>query len=409
MLEKAPYGVALVDSEGQYLFVNREFTHITGYSREDVPTGREWFAKAFPDERYRRFVAEKWSEDRHLKVADRTFAIVSKDGAIKEIEFRTVLLDDGRDVVTLLDITERKRAEEALQESERKYRTLFEGSRDAIYIASAHGQLVDANQAFLDLFGFTRAEMPQMNAKDVYLSTDDRRLLKQIIVDKGYARDFEMKLRKKDGTVMDCLLTVTTKREENGLISEYHGIVRDVTAFNKAQATIRYMAYHDPLTGLPNRSLFNDRLNMARARAERSGQKIAVMMLDLDKLKRINDTLGHETGDMLLRSVAQRLSGVLRKSDTIARMGGDEFLVIVPEVSSAEDAWVVTRKILDAFAEPFQIGNRELPTSTSIGFAMYPDDGLDGETLIRHADIAMYEAKIQGGSKCLRYNPKSEG
>jgi diguanylate cyclase (GGDEF)-like protein len=207
---------------------------------------------------------------------------------------------------------------------------------------------------------------------------------------------------------MDCLLSVTTKKGEDGKIVEYNGIVRDITAYKKAQEMIHHMAYHDPLTGLPNRILLNDRLNMAIARAQRGGKKIAVMMLDIDKFKGINDQYGHEAGDKLLKTVADRLGNALRKSDTIARMGGDEFIVIVPEMEKSADVSVVVQKILKTFSTPFDCNGFKLPSSTSIGVAMYPEDGDNGEALIRCADIAMYSVKARGGNNFCIYVPEIE-
>ena len=529
ILQKAPYGAALVDRDGRYLFINPEFTSITGYMVEDIPTGKEWYAKAFPDDRYRRYAIGEWKKDIKVQGSNKTFNVVCKDKTTKEIEFRSALLDDGRALTMLVDITERKRAEEslrtsedylktifnymqtgmviidqedhtiidvnptaanmigadimsivgsechnyicpaernkcpitdlgksvdnaerflkkasgqtipviktvipisvkgrryllesfiditerkrseqALQENEKKYRSLFEGSRDAIYMTAADGQLMDANQAFLDLFGYSREEIVHSNAKQVYVTAKDRNIFKQTMYERGSIRDFEMQLQKKDGTIMDCLLSVTTKRGEDGKIIEYNGIVRDITAYKKAQEMIHHMAYHDPLTGLPNRTLFNDRLNMAIARAQRGGKKIAVMMLDIDKFKSINDQYGHETGDKLLKSVSDRLGNALRKSDTIARMGGDEFLIIVPEMEKEADVLVVVQKILTIFQSPFDCNGFALPSSTSIGVAMYPEDGDNGEALIRCADIAMYSVKAKGGNNFCIYVPEIE-
>jgi diguanylate cyclase (GGDEF)-like protein/PAS domain S-box-containing protein len=527
ILQKAPYGAALIDKDGRYLFVNPEFTAITGYTLEDIPTGKEWFAKAYPDEHYRRYVIEEWKKDIQARGVNKTFNVVCNDKTTREVEFRSALLDDGRAVTILLDITERKRAEEvlresenylktifnymqtgmviidpddhtivdvnstaanmigadimnvigsqchdficpaerhkcpitdlgqsvdnaerfliradgqkisviktvipvtvkghkyllesfiditerkraeeALQESEKKYRSLFEGSRDAIYITAYDGRLIDANQAFLDLFMLRREDLGRTNAKESYVYPDDRKTFKQEIKEKGYIRDFELCLKKTDGIAMDCLVSVTTEKGEDGKIYEYHGIVRDVTTLKKAQEMINYMAFHDPLTGLPNRALFNDRLNMAMARAKRGRKKIAVMMLDLDKFKSINDKFGHEAGDKLLKAVAGRLEDTLRKSDTIARMGGDEFIIIVPEMDKAVDVTVVVHKIIALFHKPFECNGIKLPSSTSIGVAMYPEDGDKGELLMRCADIAMYNAKAHGGNNFCFYSPE---
>jgi len=526
ILQKAPYGAALIDKDGRYLFVNPEFTAITGYSLEDIPTGKEWFAKAFPDEHYRRYVIEEWKKDIKARGVNKTFNVICNDKTMKEIEFRSALLDDGQAVTMLLDITERKRAEEtlresenylktifnymqtgmviidpddhtivdvnptaanmigadimniigaqchdficpaernqcpitdlgqsvdnaerfliradgkkisviktvipvavkghkyllesfiditerkhseqALKESEKKYRSLFEGSRDAIYIAAHDGKLIDANQAFLDLFMLSREEIGRTNAKDSYVYPDDRDAFRRAIKENGYIRDFELHLKKTDGTTMDCLVSVTTEKGEDGRICEYHGIVRDVTTLKKTQEMIKYMAFHDPLTSLPNRVLFNDRLNMAIARAKRGGKKIAVMMLDLDKFKNINDRFGHEAGDILLKAVAGRLQDALRKSDTIARMGGDEFMIIVPEMEKTVDVAAVAEKVLNLFHAPFACNSFSLLSSTSIGVAIYPEDGHDGEALIRCADIAMYNVKANGGNNFCIYGP----
>jgi diguanylate cyclase (GGDEF)-like protein/PAS domain S-box-containing protein len=304
------------------------------------------------------------------------------------------------------DISQRKEAEEALRESETKYRTLFEGSRDAIYIAASNGQLLDANPAFQELFGYTKEEVLAANAKDSYVSAEEGKTLGELLKKRGYARDFELKLRKKDGAIMDCVVSVSTKTGENGKIIEYRGIVRDITARKKAQETVRHMAYHDQLTGLPNRLLFHDRLNMAMARAQRSRTSIAIMMFDLDKFKSINDNMGHEAGDTLLKGVAQRLGGTLRKSDTVARMGGDEFLLILPDITGMETVHIVAERIMNLFREPFIINNLDVSTTASIGVALYPEDGKEVEALVRNADMAMYHAKAEGGNKYFRYTPE---
>ena len=182
--------------------------------------------------------------------------------------------------------------------------------------------------------------------------------------------------------------------------SIYYAIER-----KRAEEERAYMATHDALTGLPNRILFNDRLNQEIARAYRHHQKLAVMMLDLDRFKDVNDTLGHSVGDQLLQAVGERLTYLLRKSDTVARMDSDEFMLIIPEIAWAEDTTRVAQRILDAFREPFVCDGRELYITTSIGIAIYPYDGEDADTLIQNADIAMYRAKEEGRDNYQRYTP----
>jgi diguanylate cyclase (GGDEF)-like protein/PAS domain S-box-containing protein len=404
IFEKAPYGVALVDPDGRYQYVNPEFTGITGYLLEEIVTGRDWFRKAYPDKAYRQTVIERWKRDMEEEAVDRVFKVTCKEGTVKDVEFRPVVLDDGRTVVVLSDITERRRAEQALKESEEKFRTLFEDSKDAIYITDRRGNMVDCNQAFLELFGYSRENLSSLSAKDTYVSEEELEAFKVAIKERGSVRDHEIRLQKKTGDIMDCLLTVTAKREVDGRIVGYQGIVRDVTAFRQAEETIKHLAYHDALTGLPNRVLFNDRLIMAMARARRSNKGVAVMILDLDKFKNVNDVLGHRIGDLLLQGVAERLNQSLRKSDTVARMGGDEFLVVVPEVIRDEDSTAVARKIVESFQYPFVLDEHTLSVTTSVGIAMFPDDGTDIDTLVKNADIALYRAKGAGRNQFRRYS-----
>jgi len=176
------------------------------------------------------------------------------------------------------------------------------------------------------------------------------------------------------------------------------------TERKRAEETLRYMAYHDPLTGLPNRALFNDRLTLELARAQRNRQKLAVMLLDLDYFKNINDTLGHSVGDRLLQVAGNRLRSLLRSSDTVARMGGDEFLLMLPEIARVQDTSRVAQKILGAFREPFVLDGHKLHTTASIGIATYPDAGEDADTLTKNADIAMYRAKKRGRNNYEHYS-----
>ena len=163
------------------------------------------------------------------------------------------------------------------------------------------------------------------------------------------------------------------------------------------------MAYHDSLTGLPNRKLFSDRLGIALAQAQRNQKKVGVAMLDLDNFKDVNDTLGHDVGDLLLKAAAERLSAALRKGDTVARFGGDEFVLILPDLKAIEDAIQVAQKIVDSFCKPFLIDTHQLVVTTSIGIAVYPNDGTDEGILLKNADIAMYQAKQAGRARYQLY------
>ncbi len=409
ILQRAPYGVVLMNGRGEYLYVNPEYTHITGYTLEEVLRDHSWLKKAYPDPQLRKEVTQFRKEYFAGKYVDRVFSAICRDGGLKEIEFRKAFLDNDRIIITLYDITERKKAVEALRGSEEKFRTLFEESKDAIYIAAKNGRFEDCNRSFLNLFGYTMEEALKVNARDAYANKEDRPALMESVKQKGAVRDHEVKLLKKDGAVMTCLLTISEKKGQDGAVAGYQGIVRDITAFKKAEETIRHMAYHDALTGLPNRILFGDRLSVAMAQASRSRERVAVAVLDLDKFKKVNDLLGHKMGDFVLRTSANRLSGALRKSDTVARMGGDEFLLILNEVADIRDVEIVMEKIVQAFRKSFVIESRHFFVTVSIGVTIYPEDGGSADELVRRADIAMYHAKRNGKNKYCRYLPEMDG
>jgi diguanylate cyclase (GGDEF)-like protein/PAS domain S-box-containing protein len=179
--------------------------------------------------------------------------------------------------------------------------------------------------------------------------------------------------------------------------------IEDITERKKYEEKIQQMAFHDSLTGLPNRKLFSDRLGIVLAQAKRNKKKVGIVMLDLDNFKDVNDTLGHDVGDTLLKAVAERLSGTLRKSDTVARFGGDEFVLIFPDMEVIEEAIQVVQKIIDRFHKPFLIDAHQLVVTTSIGIAVYPNDGMDEEILMKNADIAMYQAKQAGRARYQLY------
>ncbi len=410
ILERAPYGIVLIDEDGRSLFVNKQFTDITGYSIEDVRTGREWFSKAFPDPVSRKQAVRLWKGDAPRRRGnDLVLGVSCKDASIKEIEFKFVMLDDGRINATLWDLTQRRRAEEALRESEVKFRTLFEDSKDAIFIASHDEYFKDCNRSFLELFGYTMEEAMNIKIRDMYSGPEEGAAFMATLKEKESVRDYEVKLIKKNGAVMDCLLSATDKRDSERQIMGYQGIVRDITAYKRAEDTIRHMAYHDALTGLPNRALFSDRLTVAMAQARRCNERVAVVILDLDKFKSVNDGLGHKIGDLLLKAVADRLTALLRKTDTVARMGGDEFLIVLSDFVDIDDVELVVKKIVDAFRSPFILDSSALTVTTSIGVAIYPDDGEDTDTLVKRSDIAMYDAKRRGRNNFRRYCPVMEG
>jgi diguanylate cyclase (GGDEF)-like protein/PAS domain S-box-containing protein len=307
-------------------------------------------------------------------------------------------------VVVLQNITDWKLREEALIENEERYKAVMLQSTESIFLADVETRIIlEANQSMQRLLGYSLEEIPGLSLYDFVANGQDDiyqkilRILKDRSCYKG-----EMKYRRKDGTLVDVEINVN-------LVS-YRGkkvfcvISRDITPRKLAEKQLIHTATHDPLTGLTNRLVFYDRIAVELARARRNQTKLALIYIDLDKFKYINDTLGHSCGDQLLRAVAERLENLLRETDTLARMGGDEFMYILPEVESSEDVDRIADKVLDAIRKPFLLDGQLQSITASSGIAIYPNDGKDAETLMKNADLAMYFAKDKGRDRHLHFS-----
>ena len=301
---------------------------------------------------------------------------------------------------TVIDITARKAAETALRESEARYRLMAENSTDLISRTTNRGTFVYASDAIRSLLGYEPSELVGRSVFSLVVEEDHhviRRATMNLSKVDEASRTFMYRVRHKNGALT---WFETTSRAildpETGEVKEYVSVSRDVSERRQAEEQIEYQAYHDALTDLPNRLLFRDRLTMALAHAKRQQSPLAVMFLDLDRFKYVNDTLGHSLGDELLRAVANRLRAVLREGDTIARMGGDEFTVLLGDLNSPDDAAKIAQKLLDTIGHPLSVEGHELYVTPSIGIALYPGDGDTAEALLKNADSAMYRAKEAG-------------
>ena len=224
----------------------------------------------------------------------------------------------------------------------------------------------------------------------------------------GFWRGELWSTRKDGGSFLEWL-TVSTVRNDEGRVTHYVGVFSDITRLKQSQDELDYLAHHDPLTGLPNRLLFQDRLLYAIGRATREHQQLAVMFIDLDRFKNVNDTLGHHVGDELLEQVAGALHACLREGDTLARLGGDEFIVLLENVDGSYGAGQVATKMMALFEQPFNVAGHELFSTGSIGIALFPGDGQEPNLLVRNADVAMYQAKSRGRNGYRFYAPEMDG
>ena len=312
----------------------------------------------------------------------------------------------ARSIGTVTDITGRRQIEEALRVSERRYRALFERNLAGVYRSTIEGRLLDCNEAFARIFGYaSREEVLRQAAWDFFVKPEDREAALAKLVERQSLTNYEICLKRKDGSLVWVLQNENLVEDSDGRLSVIEGTTIDISERKRAEEQVKHLAFHDPLTNLPNRLLFNDRLTLAVAQAHRHNQRLAVLFLDLDRFKVINDSLGHSVGDELLRQVAERIQEYVREGDTVARLGGDEFTLLVPGISAEEDAAKIARKICEAIHDPFWIDGRELFVTTSVGVSVYPSDGHDGETLVRNADSAMYRAKEQGRDNYQLYTP----
>ena len=302
--------------------------------------------------------------------------------------------------VLITDITRYRLAERALRDGEERMRKFAEASNEGIFIHHG-GILTDVNGALLALLGYTREEMVGREVLSFLApewldaATDYLRA--------GREDAYEAEVVHQSGRRIPVEIVGKTVRISNEV--SRLGVVRDLTARRHAEARIQYLAHHDMLTGLPNRAYLTERLTTILALARRHGTLVAIMFIDLDNFKTVNDSLGHHVGDVLLKQVAARIKEVLREADMVSRLGGDEFLVILADFAAPDDAAKVAQKLLQVISAPIDLDGREIRSSASIGVSMFPRDGDNAEDLIRHADAAMYSVKAHGRGHSRFYTP----
>ncbi|MBQ5948544.1 bifunctional diguanylate cyclase/phosphodiesterase [Massilia sp. ST3] len=309
--------------------------------------------------------------------------------------------------------SDNERITHQLEASEKMYRYLVDSSPDIIYTLNHEGRFTFVNDRAYQLLGYTREELIGQHYSILVHEEDLERaryVFNERRVDERASRNVELRLKCRGGnghdrTFNNTLMTISLNAigmhvpdQEVKKLEFFgtYGVARDITDRKRAEEVISYQAYHDILTDLPNRILFKDRLGLAVIQAKRKQTELAVMFIDLDRFKLVNDTLGHVKGDELLQQAARRLKGCLRKGDTLARQGGDEFTIVLPELRDRDDARVIADKFLETLQEPFDLDGHEVHISASIGIAIYPSDGESIDELLRHADIAMYQVKALG-------------
>jgi diguanylate cyclase (GGDEF)-like protein/PAS domain S-box-containing protein len=390
--------VWMKDAEGRYLLCNPSLERVFGRPEADVlgKTDHELLPADFAD---------------HLRLHDQR-AIAARQ-PVRNEEWVT-MADDGRRVFVetvkapmydaegqligvvgiARDYTDRLRAAEQLRLSASVFAACLEG----IVITDAENRIIDVNAAFTRITGFERDEV--IGETSAFLTSvrhgvEFHAAMWEALRWRGVWRG-EMWTRGKFGNEFAQQASIAALRDATGQITHYIQVFTDISDLKAHEAELDDIAHHDPLTGLPNRRLLRDRLGQAHAQAARGRHGVGVALVDLDGFKPINDRLGHEAGDRVLRTVAERLGHCLRGGDTVARLGGDEFVLVLVNLADTAEAGQVLERVLHAVAQPIVLGDHEVQVSASVGLTVFPDDSADPDTLLRHADAAMYRAKEAG-------------
>ena len=370
----------------------------------------DWHTLVLPDELQRIKSATRMAIEQHQPLA-LTFQFRRPDGQVRFIRNRAALHEDSGNVPTRLvgtseDVTERMIWEADL----RIAATAFE-SNESMLVTDAHAVILRVNHAFTDHSGYSAQEAIGQTPRLFQSGRHDLAFYATLWADlqRDGAWQGEIWNRRKSGEVFPVWLSITAVCNEEGEVTHYVASHTDITLRMAAEAEIKSLAFTDPLTNLPNRRLLQDRLHQALIQAKRNNCRLALIFLDLDKFKPVNDAFGHQAGDELLLAVAQRLLACMRESDTVARVGGDEFVVLLPGLEAAHDALGVAEKIHATLQQPFTLAQGQtVHISSSSGIALYPEHGRDEITLMSHADAAMYQAKSSGRDKFVLFSPEAQ-
>ncbi len=411
--------ISLVDPTGRIDYVSPSHERVMGFGEEEL-VGANFLDFVHPDDVT--MVAEQMATAGSEAAGFMSeIRIRHKDGHWVSVEgVGRLIIRDGEPPIVLIsarDVSERKSTQEALLHMA----AIVESTDDAIVSKSVDGQILSWNSGAERLYGYTAAEAVGRSVS-ILIPPDRPGELRRLLdrVRRGERiQHFETERVRKDGSRFEVSLSVSPIRDARGQVIGSSAIARDITDRKRAQEQIAYLAYHDSLTGLPNRARFEDLLNMGLARARRHGLSLAVLYLDLDDFKLVNDGLGHAAGDDLLQKVAHRLLAASRETDGVARLGGDEFMMLVPDLPrrkatasprspdpAVAAAKLVVARIQEALKEPFRLGESVISVSASIGIAVFPLDADDAGTLFRHADVAMYQSKRSGQGRSRVFTPR---
>ncbi|MBX9798947.1 MAG: EAL domain-containing protein [Burkholderiaceae bacterium] len=393
-----------LDAHWTMEFVSEGCFALTGYTEEDLLFNSRisYEQITHPDDRQhvRDTIQEAVQNNRRFDIE---YRIVRADGSIRHVwERGTNISHDTWDILEgfIQDVTERKQADEALREAERRYRSIFENAIEGIYQSTPNDGYLAVNPALARMYGYDSPQQLISTLRDidhqVYVDPQRRLEFKRLMSKHGVVTNFESRVHRRNGEIIWISENARSVYNSDGTLLFFEGTVEAITERKLHEAEIQFQATHDALTGLPNRTLLYDRMQQAVLHSERYGNLTAIAFLDLDQFKFINDSLGHQVGDELLKITAQRLTSCLRESDTVARQGGDEFVLLLTDQPNEEAITHTMQRVLHEVSQPWKANDLEFQITCSIGVTLCPDDGRDAETLLKNADSAMYKAKELG-------------
>jgi diguanylate cyclase (GGDEF)-like protein/PAS domain S-box-containing protein len=395
--------ICILDRLGRFVQVSKACEKTWGYAADELE-GRNYIELVHPED-----MAVPLAADDSVVVNGATFDFenryIHKSGRIVDTMWTCSWSDQDKFFYCIArDVTEPRKESRKLEESEQRFRSLFENHTDAIFSFDPNGNFLSANNAVSKLTGYPVEDLRGMTFHPLIAAEFLEQAIAFIAASfQGNPQNFDTVCIRKDGTRFDVNVT-TLPIVVNEKIVGIHGIARDITYSKNYERRIEYLANYDSLTGLPNRNLLDDRMRHAVIQADRLGLQIGVLYLDINRFKLINDSLGHDKGDMLLQIVANRLQENVREGDTVARLGSDEFVMVLENITMVEAVSTIANDLLNAIAAPIKIGSVDLAVSTSIGASVYPKDGEDNVTLLKNADLAMYQAKQEGAGTFRFYN-----
>lgn len=405
LAENAMVGVYMVVNGKSFGFVSAKLAQMFGYDPDEM-VNSVTIADIFLEEDLSRIEA---SIRKRLEGEEGSARYESKarrkDGSIFHVEvFGSALRFGGEPVIIgiMVDVTARKKAEVSARQAE----LVYQYTSEAIVITDAEGVIIDVNPAFTSITGYTREEAVGQRMSMLSSGRQDEEFYRAMWNDLLTTGKWQGDIwnRRKDGKEYAERLTINTSYVD-GEVHCRIGLFSDVTQKKRSEAVIWRQAHYDHLTGLPNRQMLHERLQLAMSRSKLTGLPIALIFLDLDLFKEVNDTLGHDMGDELLKQVAERLSASVRKSDLVARLGGDEFTIIIEDMQNREKVEQICRKIISALTEPYMLGENITTISASVGVTFFPSDASDMTDLLKNADMAMYAAKERGRNQLCYFTP----